>query len=435
MNTNIIVAIIAATATIIAAVIAALVSHKNKQETKKGKSPPVDSGKNDSKIINLGSAPVSTIIQGNPIYIYGENGTGLSIEKKMMPHFVTEKVNGNIVYFSITNSSQKGNLLIHSIESEVLDRVDLVDFYMGPRKFLKCQFSKVTQTEDVTTILGDEEVCKIPSGDSESFACEMSAEYIHVICRFVTNFTDCLTGSKGRIFSDKYYMVKDNFVRVFSIQEIINEAIAFQIDHSSQRYQSILLISTLGKSGELLAVEPLLQILAKLRDQGIKERKENKSLIETVVRALGLLKDPRAVDPLLKMLSQEMPHCINEQDEIGSFVATIVDALGLLKDQRALEPIANVLKIFRDPKYRHTIIHWSSAKALGNFQDKSTVPLLIECLDENDSSLFQSYLNEALQNASGRNFGDINWYTSDTEKMVEETKQVIHSWRAWFSQY
>ncbi len=143
----------------------------------------------------------------------------------------------------------------------------------------------------------------------------------------------------------------------------------------------ILAIKTLGKHGDIRAVEPLIKML----------RDNNQDVCITATEALGRLKDARAVKPLIKQLKRAL-HTLkfydkgnNEASQIASKAAA---ALGEIKDARAVKPLIKALNNKHDYYgYSFTCeVIDAAAEALGKLGDPRAIKPLTKALSHRDYS-------------------------------------------------
>jgi HEAT repeat protein len=130
----------------------------------------------------------------------------------------------------------------------------------------------------------------------------------------------------------------------------------------------------LGRAGDPLAVEPLIQVLA--NQQGY---------FHGVVRSaaatsLGQLKDARAVDSLIVATGDPMAEVSEE--------ATL--ALGAINDARAIEPLMNIVS--NRAGFFLTPVRRAAIKSLGEFRDARVASMLLSVSvnDEEDPIVRQA---------------------------------------------
>ena len=119
--------------------------------------------------------------------------------------------------------------------------------------------------------------------------------------------------------------------------------------------------TTLGKRGDLRAVEPLIEVIGE------------RIIRCEVAKALAELGDPRAVEPLIEVLFSD-----------GAYAPVVIDSLAELGDRRAVEPL---IKILLDAE-RSDITRAAAARVLGGLGDPRAVEPLMEARDSN--TLFAS---------------------------------------------
>jgi HEAT repeat protein len=95
-------------------------------------------------------------------------------------------------------------------------------------------------------------------------------------------------------------------------------------------------------------------------------------MVRAAAKALQLFDDPRAVEPLISAMLDE------QVDPNGRLYA--INALGAIKDPRAFESLVAALS---DPDIR---IRSFAARALAEYGDLSTEPLIREALENQDAS-------------------------------------------------
>lgn len=150
-------------------------------------------------------------------------------------------------------------------------------------------------------------------------------------------------------------------------------------------------VKTLGKEGNYEAVEPLLNMLAKDKDWGVRAR---------AAESLGIIGDMEAVSGLIDALRdgsgivrREAAEALGElraQSAIPALRKCLYDvedlvrryaaeALGILQDSDSVQTIIDVILEDENPHVRGI-----GARALGNIGDPRAVPHLIDHLQDNE---------------------------------------------------
>jgi len=146
-------------------------------------------------------------------------------------------------------------------------------------------------------------------------------------------------------------------------------------------------VSALGKLRDSRAVEPLIAVLKKEKDETVRAR---------AAWALGWIEDSRAVEPLIATLKDENPHVrratvkalgrigkpavepltVALKDENPDIRKGVAGALGETEDPGVVEPLVAALKD-RTPKVRREAV-----RALGRVGKPAVEPLIVALKDE-----------------------------------------------------
>jgi len=137
------------------------------------------------------------------------------------------------------------------------------------------------------------------------------------------------------------------------------EGLTKALSHKNLKIRKKAIIA-LGKIGDTIAVEPLIQVL-----------KDGESDIRFwAAWALGNIQDKRALICLIQ--------AFKDKDKKVRWKAA--DALGEMGDKRAVIPLIRVLK----DEYEDTIVKWAVVEALGKIGGKRSVPSLMKALRDSD---------------------------------------------------
>ncbi|MGD2091022.1 MAG: HEAT repeat domain-containing protein [Candidatus Aminicenantes bacterium] len=160
---------------------------------------------------------------------------------------------------------------------------------------------------------------------------------------------------------DNYYFVSRNVEEALlkigksSIQSLIP---ALNSENLRVRKEISEILAKINKPG-LDAVEPLLSLLMKERDENVRKN---------IVVALGKMKDSQAVEPLITLLKGDKSRRVRESS---------IKALGEIKDPRAVKPLLEALQD------RNFSIRSSAGKAFTKIGDQALQPLIAALKDKN----------------------------------------------------
>lgn len=142
----------------------------------------------------------------------------------------------------------------------------------------------------------------------------------------------------------------------------------------------------LGQMGNQYAVGSLINVVADNDEKSVYLR-------ETAAKALGKLRDSKAIEPLVSILNSKEGFL----SKFSFFKERIVEALGNIgtKDERSIKALKNALMD------RSAYVRLSALEALSKIDDDSIIPVIKECLKDDDEEVAKSAV-VALYNILGR---------------------------------
>jgi HEAT repeat protein len=168
-----------------------------------------------------------------------------------------------------------------------------------------------------------------------------------------------------------YYMARGNWDSLILSGSSAIESLITALEDESINTR-VNAMTTLGKIGDVRAIEPLINIL---KDKILKD--EDVTLRETAAIALGDIANARAVEPLIETL----------KDKRANIRMAAVTALGKIGDPRSLEALIQVVggknpAMFGD---RNPEVQKNAVEALRKIEDPRVKTTLIYALEDDDA--------------------------------------------------